>query len=294
MHASAREVTEEQLQGHDVCIVGAGAAGLCLAQRLLQGGLRVLVLDAGDWSDDPKLNDAYLGRAEAPHPPTTEYRRQRVGGTTHLWGGRCVPFDPIDLEPRAHVPHSGWPISHGELSSHYAQAMDWCDAGAPDFGIQSLVEPRPMFGGLERLSEVVEEHLERYSLPTDFGKKFKSMLDSHASLLLLRNARVTELRPSATGDQLEHMVVRCTQTNRELRIQATHFVLAAGGIESTRLMLATRRQHPDVWSHLDSALGLYYTCHFDAIVGQVKFDGPPPRFFLKNRKTAFIAAENCS
>lgn len=284
MHTTAHEVRDEQLHGYDVCIVGAGAAGLCLAERLLRDGLRVLVLEAGSWSDNPKLNDAYVGSADAPHPPTTEYRRQRIGGTTHLWGGRCVPFDPIDLEQRDHVPNSGWPMAHHELAKHYPQAMDWCDAGAADFSVRSLTDSTPMFKGLELLQGTVNEHIERYSLPTDFGRKFRRLIKSHPSLLVLSNARVIELQPAENGQRLTQIHARCNRTQRVLTIQAAHYVLAAGGIETTRLLLAMRRAYPHVCPQLDASLGRYYSCHFDAIVGQMQFSEAAPRFFFERSR----------
>jgi choline dehydrogenase-like flavoprotein len=107
------------------CIVGSGAAGISLAIALVRAGQEVLLIEAGDWQDFHALDDAYKGKATPPHPSVDEYRRQRFGGTTHLWGGRCVPLGDHDFSVRSHVPNSGWPVSNKELSLYLTLAQSW-------------------------------------------------------------------------------------------------------------------------------------------------------------------------
>ncbi|EEF25554.1 conserved hypothetical protein [Ricinus communis] len=85
-----------ELESYPVCIIGGGAAGITLAIALSRQGKRVLLIEGGDWKE-VQNNDAYTGEAVSPHATTTEFRYQRLGGTTHLWGGRCVPLDSYDL-----------------------------------------------------------------------------------------------------------------------------------------------------------------------------------------------------
>jgi choline dehydrogenase-like flavoprotein len=108
------------LESFPVCIIGAGAAGISLAIKLSRQGKKVLIIEGGDWQETPEVVDAYVGNASAPHPQTTEFRYQRFGGTTHLWGGRCVPLDAHDFQYRAHVPASGWPEGAADISNYYS------------------------------------------------------------------------------------------------------------------------------------------------------------------------------
>ena len=91
-----------------VCIVGAGAAGITLACELDRSGISVLLLEAGGYAPDADSAADYVGQAGKPHPETTEFRRVKLGGTTGIWGGRCVPYDPIDFERRDY-----WPTAAG-------------------------------------------------------------------------------------------------------------------------------------------------------------------------------------
>src|SRR5690606_10222860 len=78
----------------DVCIVGAGPAGITLAKRLAQGGLQVVLVVGGGRKVEDKFQDLYRGKAVPPgsHEPLEENRHRVFGGSTRVWGGRCIPF----------------------------------------------------------------------------------------------------------------------------------------------------------------------------------------------------------
>jgi choline dehydrogenase-like flavoprotein len=117
----------------DLVIVGSGAAGIALAVALDGCGQNVVLLEAGGNKPDQSF---YRASEVSPssHVGTELFRRRAWGGTTSLWGGRCIPLDPIDFERRDWVPNSGWPIPFEELDRFTPQAMELCEAGAPEFG----------------------------------------------------------------------------------------------------------------------------------------------------------------
>ena len=90
---------------YDVCIVGAGPVGICLAVELDNLGFSVLVLESGRRAADPyiqQLSDADIVRPDIHDDMCIAISRQ-LGGTSNLWGGICVRFDPIDFAERAKV-----------------------------------------------------------------------------------------------------------------------------------------------------------------------------------------------
>src|ERR1700690_2393467 len=109
-----------------VCIIGAGAAGVSLACDLDGYGFDVLLVEGGGLKN--RVGDFYEGSATPPHPDPRQFRRVGFGGTTAVWGGRCVPFDPIDFERRDYVANTGWPIAYQEVARYYCAAMEYCDA----------------------------------------------------------------------------------------------------------------------------------------------------------------------
>ncbi|MEK8028159.1 GMC oxidoreductase [Pseudaquabacterium rugosum] len=283
------ETRDEQLLDHDVCVVGGGAVGLALADRLLARGLRVLLIEAGGRDEHAAYEDAYDGHAEAPHPPTRDYRRQRLGGTTHLWGGRCVPFDEIDFLARDWVPDSGWPLRLEALQPWITEATAIADAGLADFGTTALPQgDRPLFDGLQQLSGRVDERIERYSLPTDFGRKYGAALQAHPRATVVLQAKVMDLVCDGEGRRIVGLTLRCRSSGRLRTARAREVVLAAGGIEATRLLLATRAAQPG-WAHLDAHLGRHYTCHFDVILGRFETPGQLPRFGFERTRDGVYA-----
>lgn len=266
----------EKIDNVPYCVIGSGAAGISLAVALSRAGKKVLLVEAGDWKEDASLDNAYAGNASPPHPETAEYRRQRFGGTTHLWGGRCAPLDEHDFELREHVPHSGWPISHDELSRFLPEALEYNDAGMMDFDSTALGdEAGPMFSGLPSLYPDIYERIERYSLPTDFAAKYRQELASSNRVTVLLRARCTALNTSQDGSKIES--INLSNGIDRWQVRAGTFVLCGGGLECTRLLLMTRQKCLP-WKRIDSALGRYYSCHYDLIFGDLYFRRGLPRF----------------
>src|ERR1700749_3384425 len=110
MISDARHIACHASLQADICIIGAGAAGITLALQLVKSGLHIIMLESGNTTFEPDVQALCEGEVADPtlHSPPDKYRRRQLGGSTTIWGGRCVPFDPIDFERRAWIPHSGW------------------------------------------------------------------------------------------------------------------------------------------------------------------------------------------
>ena len=104
----------------EVAIVGAGAIGVALAVRLAGRVGRIALIEAGGSRFKPAHQLSFF-RAEQiddpRHTPTELYRRRMLGGTTSVWGGRCIPFDPEDFASACGRP--GWPITFAEFYCTY-------------------------------------------------------------------------------------------------------------------------------------------------------------------------------
>lgn len=275
-----------KISTYDFSIIGGGAAGISLAIELGRLGKRVVLFEAGDYKVLSDLEDLYKGEASKLHPATNEFRYQRLGGTTHLWGGRCLRLDPCDFEKREYIPQSGWPIEFNDLNNFYKKALIFCDAGEADFSVNALRNSEPMFPELPELWPQLEELIERYSLPTDFGKKFKQELKTSDNILVLLKAKVTGLNLNETGSQVTSINVHDGQDLITLPIK--HLTLSGGGIETTRLMLATQKKNPS-WGRFNNSLGKYYACHYDLIFGSVIFKAGTPNFELEKTKDGVYA-----
>src|SRR3954470_3137164 len=114
----------------DVCVMGAGAAGLPLTRRLAKNGLKVCLVESGGTDFEQATPDLYRGtNLGIPYYELDESRLRFFGGTVAIWGGRCAVLDPIDFEQRPWVAHSGWPFGRAELDPYYRQANEIFEVG---------------------------------------------------------------------------------------------------------------------------------------------------------------------
>jgi choline dehydrogenase-like flavoprotein len=265
--AALEQLEQRKLQAR-VCIIGAGAAGITLACELEGCGFDVLLLEAGTLRPRLELRDYYQGQASAPHPDPAEFRRAVFGGTTGLWGGRCVPFDPIDFESRPYVTDSGWPIRYEALAEHYPLALSYCDAGKFDFSIAGSLQPaRPTISGFDGDDIVRADCIERYSLPTDFGSRYRQRIRDAANVTAVLGARCVRLVKAPGEDRIAAAeVADASGARREVRAEV--FVLATGGIEVPRLLLASDADGVGFGNRSDH-LGRHYMCHFENTCGRI-------------------------
>ena len=277
MILDANDFADAQTVRADVCIVGAGAAGISMALQFIGSGIEVLLLESGGVTDEPDTQALYRGTVadERLHCPTDRYRQRRFGGTTNTWGGRCVPFDPIDFERRDYVPHSGWPLSLEALLPYYPLANSLCEAGEFEYTAATAFRDggRPMIEGFES-ALFSSDTLERFSCPTDFGARYGEQLRSARNVSVILHANVAAIRLRAEGSRVASLDVR-TLRGKRLQAQAAFFVLSTGGLEVARLLLASRDIQTEGIGNQHDVVGRYYMCHLSGAIGAIKIQKPP-------------------
>lgn len=256
MIVDARELPADSVLDAHIAIVGAGPAGITLAHELMGAGLTVVMLEAGSRTPETRRWDGFAGEVLDParHPPLTLYRVRGLGGGSTLWGGRCVPFDPIDLEPRPHIPWSGWPLAYDELKDCYRRALSYCEAGPFRFRAgEALPQATAMVPGLDG-NAIASDGLERFSPPTDFGRRYRRALARSGEVTLVLGANCTGL--TLTENRRAVTAARfATPNGGGFSVRARQVVLAAGALETTRLMLAAGAGN--------DLVGRFYMCHLE-------------------------------
>jgi choline dehydrogenase-like flavoprotein len=243
----------------DVCIVGAGPVGLAAARRLSDHGLTVLLLEAGDATGVRSVarpDDRILG---SHHAPLSVATASGFGGTSRLWGGRCLPLDPIDFESR--WPGQGpWPVEYDEIAAHFDAAASFLGCGPARFEDPDAAGPSApglKTSGLERWCDEphIVARLRRSALPD--------------TVVLCPASTVTHATLDASGRQVASLNVVCGEVSAT--VSAPVFLLAAGGIETTRLLLATQARQPGLFGGPDGPLGRYYMGHISGSIADIVF-----------------------
>jgi len=259
----------------DVCIVGAGAAGVSLALSLSGRGLKILLLESGFEFTDDKTQHLYAGEVadEKLHSPPDKYRQRRFGGSTTIWGGRCMPFDPIDFEPRDYVPQSGWPISYQDLVPYYQQANKLLEAGGYEYDADKVFDTEQQAAIKGFKSDILKtNNLERFSCPTNVGDRYKQRLVLAADVEVLLGANCTSIRLNPTGAHVNQLDIASLE-GVKASVVAKKIVLATGGIETTRLLLASNDVCPNGIGNEHDLVGRYYQCHIAGNLGKLTVVG---------------------
>ncbi|WP_395622224.1 FAD-dependent oxidoreductase [Sphingomonas daechungensis] len=221
----------------DICVMGAGAAGIPLARRLAKSGLKVCLVESGGTDFEQATQDLYRGaNLGMPYYDLHDSRLRFFGGTVAIWGGRCAVLDPIDFEQRPWVEHSGWPIDRRQLDPHYRQANAifdvgefnyehdvWQKLGVPDPGL----DPSELDAKLWRF----DEEMERFT-----AARARDLFEV-PNVTVLLHANVTQITTSEEGRAVVGVEVRSLE-GRSTTIRARRYVLACGAIENSRLLLA--------------------------------------------------------
>jgi choline dehydrogenase-like flavoprotein len=273
LFADARSVPSESTVATDLCIIGAGAAGITLAREFIGSSTRVAVLESGGESFDSQTQALYEGPVIGlPYFPLDTPRLRYFGGTTNHWAGVCRPFDGADFERRDWVPFSGWPVTKTEMDPYVLQAQDivqltsdeWETAGWVD---RDRFAPLPLLGDrvLTRVDQIVPPDKRRFS--GLYGDELKAA----PNVTVYLEANVTEVQVDDAGTTASGVSV-ATLTGNRFDVSARAIVVAVGGIDNARLLLASNSRYPDGIGNQNDLVGRFFLEHPRFVAGVVAPD----------------------
>ncbi|MGC6427791.1 MAG: GMC oxidoreductase [Akkermansiaceae bacterium] len=273
MFLDVKDISDQQELECEVLIVGSGAAGVPLACELIGSGKETILLESG--AEQLKDDIQNLTEGELPedsrHGPLRQYRKRVFGGTTTVWGGRCSPFDAQDFEERSHVPASGWPITREEMDPFYERAHEYLFLGDYSYDAAEMLDrgAKPIIPKLDP-NVWKQDGLWRFSLPVDIGAEHREKLAKAQNVQVICESSCLELVSTEDGKEITAAKVGCLDGKR-YTIKARKIILAAGGLENTRILLLSDQHHPGGMGNHSDHLGRYYASHVSGDFGEVKF-----------------------
>jgi choline dehydrogenase-like flavoprotein len=240
----------------DVCIIGAGAAGITLARELSDRSFSVAVLESGGFDHEPATQKLYAGENTGQkYFKLDGCRTRRFGGSTNCWAGLNVPLDVIDFEEREWVPHSGWPISRGELDPFYRRAQRLLGLGPFEYDGAAWADKAHPLLEIGRLrSQVFQLRARR------FAKDFRRGLEKASNVRVYLHANVTDIETTKDGARVARVHLANLEGNKST-LKARVFVLATGGIENARILLASNKQKNAGLGNEHDLVGRYFMEH---------------------------------
>lgn len=273
MIIDTRQVGDGRALIATVCVIGGGVAGLSIARELEAQGVDTCVLESGGFDPDDETRDLYRGDSTGIDYRFADGCRTRfLGGSSNCWGGWSRPLDAWDFEPRDWIPHSGWPFGLDELAPWYARAHTVLRLGPlnfdPAFWEQSI--DRPDVRRLPLTSGRVRDTISQFSPPVRFGRHYRSELKNARHVRIFLHANVTDLVPDRQCTHIQQVRVQTLQGKR-MTVAARLFVLASGGIENARLLLASNRVMQAGIGNQNDLVGRFFMDHPRMLVGSINF-----------------------
>lgn len=272
---------EESTLYADLCIVGAGPAGITLTQQLARTGRQILLIESGKTKPDPKIQDLYQGETPGLPYDLRNSRRRQFGGSSNCWAGMIARLDQTDFRKRSYVPYSGWPIDLGDLLPYYEQAER--SLGAASFSLSAHEsdgrEPLPLSSRIR--TKVYQVRQKRYREELEALKKLPGV-----TVLLETNLTEIESRPSGKTVQRLHLT---TLGGARLTAVGKQYVLAAGAVENARLLLHSRSVHRKGIGNDRDLVGRFFMEH-PHIDGELRLLSVPQKFRFYERSGSLYPA----
>jgi len=258
----------------DICILGAGAAGITIALELIDSGLSVLLVESGALEYEQPTQDLYKGEnVSFMDFPLETTRLRYFGGTTNHWGGMCRQLDAYDLQRDTSYQWPNWPLSKSDLEPFYAKAQTLCELGdaiydnyLAEFG-QSEENPFP-----DEQTNLKPVFFQR-SKPTRFGQRYIEQLKQANNVHVLLNANVKELIDAEDRTRIISASL-VSLSGKTAQVKAQQYVIAAGGLETPRILLLSKRNSSKGIANDHDLVGRSYMDHFGAYVGKILFNRP--------------------
>jgi choline dehydrogenase-like flavoprotein len=261
MFIDARGLPADATIDSDICIIGAGAAGIALALRFAGAGLRVCLLESGGFAAGATTQALAEGESiGARYSPLPTAQLRFFGGNTNAWGGWFRGFDKIDFCRREWVEDSGWPIDGQSLAPYLERAAAICEV--PDAAavppLAALADARAPLVPFDPVR--VETVLYRFSPPTRFGLAYREAIRVPAAVTCVLNAHALKLETEKGGRRVGGVAAGCLEGNR-FRVRSRIVILATGAIENARLLLLSNDAMPCGLGNGYDLVGRYFMDH---------------------------------
>jgi choline dehydrogenase-like flavoprotein len=262
MHIDARNLENNSVIEGDICIIGAGTAGVSMALDWIDSPYKVILLEGGGFEYDNQVQDLYDGETTGQrYYPLKSTRLHQFGGTTGHWAGMCSPFDPIDFVKRDWVPESGWPITRKELDPFYARANKTLQLGPYNYELGYWQTEVPNLNPFPLDKKVIWNKMWQYSVAR-FGQLYADTIVKAKNIHLYTYANVVDIITKENVTQTKEVIVK-NHAGKTHKVKAKQFIMACGAIQNARLLLASNSQASRGLGNDTDNVGRYFMEHIE-------------------------------
>ena len=245
-------ILSDHTKKYDFCIIGSGAAGITIANRL-NNKFKVALVEAGGMDYTIQSQDCYKGRVIGDDYFELDIARLRYfGGTTNHWTGYCRTFDEIDFNRDYLGDEFIWPIKKETIDPFLEEASNILE-----IDIQK---------NNQKLGQDIEGINFNFSPPVRFAQKYKKTLSESMNIDLFVNANLCELIPDEKRN-IKSAIFK-SFGNKILNLDSKIFILCMGGIENSRVLLWNKEIHGLKFIDNNIPIGEYWMEHPHYTLGE--------------------------
>ncbi|MDH5474801.1 MAG: GMC family oxidoreductase [Cyclobacteriaceae bacterium] len=280
MHIDARDLPNHSTIEGDICIVGAGAAGISIALDWSKTGKKVILLEGGGFKYESQLQDLYKGESTGQqYYPLHGTRLHYFGGTTGHWSGFCSPFDDIDFTKRDWVPDSGWPISKEDLDPFYIKAQKALQLGPFEYDLSYWQKEIENLNAFPLDKKVVWNKMWQFNRAR-FGNLYKEEIVNSNTIHLYTYANVVNILANENVSQVKSLEVK-NHAGKTHTVKAKQFILASGAIQNARMLLTSNSQVKQGLGNDNDVVGRYFMEHLEISTSELWLLKPFPTDLYK-------------
>src|SRR5882762_3712450 len=269
MHTDASKLENHSVIEGDICIIGAGMAGIAMALDWINTPYKVILLEGGGFNVETKMQDLYRGKSIGQrYYPLHSQRLHYFGGTSGHWAGFCSRYDPIDFKKRDWVDHSGWPIQLEDLLPYYEQAGKMVEINTVNFDLEYWKARDPELVHLPLDEKILWNKIWQFSPPTRFGTRYKEDILNARNIFLYTYANVVNLETDDAVSTIKQVHVR-NLAGKEHVVKAKCFVMACCAIQNARMLLASNGQAPKGLGNDQDLVGRFFMDHLEVMTSDL-------------------------
>lgn len=277
----------------NICIIGAGAAGITLARKLARSVSDIILVEAGGLDIEGKTQSLFSGRQLGlQYFDLASCRLRYFGGTTNHWSGFCRVNDPVDYVGRSEVGLPAWPISHTDLAPYVSEAGRSLGIEPRGFEPASVLEdhgedPSQL---IDRLSQNLQTKIFQLAPDLRLGKIYRQEIGGSPNIRAYLNLNLTHIQLDENATHVKHLSA-ATLTGRQYKIVARHYVLCCHAIENARLLLTSNDVARSGIGNRHDHVGRYFMEHLGVHASRFIPTGRFPRIynFLYSRENRLNA-----
>lgn len=224
-----------------ICVIGAGAAGITLARSLGDAGIDVLLIESGGLGIEGATQALYRGRNIGhSYYDLLACRLRYFGGTTNHWAGYCRANNPINYEGRPELGVPAWPFSADEAEPYLTRAAEMLKISPKFFQPFQILKEKGIAAEdvVDRGQGEIFTALNQITDHKRLGEIHLDELTASDSVRVVTHLNAVDVGLSADARRIAQ--VSCnTLSGKSVAVRASAFVLACHSIENARLLLAS-------------------------------------------------------